>query len=356
MTPLLLVTLLAAPWPQAAAVDSVVRSDAFHGFSGAVIVGQGDRTLYSKTYAKGGTPGDPATTAYWIAANSRSFTAAAILRLEETGRLRVTDSLPRFFDEVPADKRHVTIHQLLANASGLPMANAAEGVEDRDEAVQRILQLPLGTPGRFISSNDGYVLLAAIIEQASGQAFDTYLRDSVIARAGLTHTGLWGLEPAGLALAALANPQRAAVGRPGIYGGGHTLPNWGRRGSTGVYSTAEDLRRWVQALTSGRILNAADTQRMLAHHVLVRADSTGEVYSAYGWTVRVAGGRDLSYGFVGYDDWLGHSSVVRWTPAGELVIVLSNAGERSDGPWANGVNRHLRDVLDSSAPAASGPR
>src|SRR5262249_30154798 len=152
------------------------------------------------------------------------------------------------------------------------------------------------------------------VEIASRVPFDRYLADSLIAPAGLRHTGLWGNEPPGLVVAPPADPARMRRQKPTIYRDGRSVANWGFRGPAGAYSTAEDLHLWVQALRLGRVLGPAALAKLVGHHVLLRDDANGQSWTAYGWGVKVKAGHDVSYGHVGSDDWIGQSSVIHWTP------------------------------------------
>lgn len=332
-----------------ARLDSVLRVEARAGFSGAVLVAQGDSVRFERAYGRAATDVPPGRLAFWIASDSKQFTATAILKLAELGRLRVTDSIGTFLGAVPADKRAVTIHQLLTHTSGLPSAFRADGIIGRDAAVAAILRLELDSPPgtRFSYSNDAYTLLAAIVEVASGIPFDDFVRDSLFARAGLSETGVWGGERPGVPIAAVADP-RQVRGRPAtVYRDGHSVANWGYRGPTGVYATLRDLHRWIRAVRGGRILGEPAVRELFGHQVLVRGDSTGQSWTGYGWGVRVEGGRDRSYGHTGGEDWLGHSSVIRFTPEGEIVIVLANSGDKDGAGWASHANRAIRRVLDA---------
>jgi CubicO group peptidase (beta-lactamase class C family) len=142
--------------------------------------------------------------------------------------------------------------QLLTSTSGLPQRYAADRIADRDEAVRAVLGDELAAPPglRFNYSNDGYSLLAAIVEVASGTAFETYLRRELLAPTGLTSTGFWGdVRQTGVPLA----PTNRWV---------DVRPNWGFRGATGMYSTVGDLNRWTQALLAYQVLTRAGTDAL----------------------------------------------------------------------------------------------
>lgn len=348
---LMIAALLTLPGCAAPAADleTALAAEARAGFSGTVLIAEGDSVVMERTYGAAATAGDAASApAYWLASDSKQFTAVAILRLQDAGRLRVGDSLGRFFPALPPDKRAITLHQLLTHTSGLPHAYRADGIQDRDEAVTATLRLELASrPGeRYGYSNDGYTLLAAVVEVASGVDFDTFLADSLLARAGMTHSGVWGRERPGVTIAPAADLARTRRQRPTVYRGGRSVGNWGYRGPTGVYATARDVQRWIQALRRGDLLSEAGLRALLGRHVLVREDGDVRNYTGYGWGVRVVGGQDVSYGHSGNEDWLGHNALIRFEPGGRIVVVLSNAGDVDGSGWSSRVNRTLRRVMD----------
>src|SRR5262249_18517685 len=129
---------------------------------------------------------------FLIGSLSKQFTAAGILALEADGRLRVTDSLGRFFPDAPAATRGITLDQLMTHTAGLPYLTRRSMFESRprDSVMSEMLALPLDRPPgtRYAYSTPGYVLLAGVIERASGRRFEDFMRSRVFARAGLTRT------------------------------------------------------------------------------------------------------------------------------------------------------------------------
>ena len=109
------------------------------GFSGAVLVADGKTIELDQGYG----PGITTHTSFYIASITKQFTAAAILRLEERGRLSVKDLIGRYLKDVPPDKAGITIHHLLTHTSGLAQNYAADGIANRDEAVKALLKGPL---------------------------------------------------------------------------------------------------------------------------------------------------------------------------------------------------------------------
>ncbi len=205
-------------------------------------------------------------TVYCIGSQSMDFTRTAVLLLAQRGRLALTDSIGRFFENVPTDKRGITVGQLLEGRSGLIDFYHIDGTDwdadlgwiPRDEAVRRMLTSTLRfAPGTSrLSSHAAYNLLAAVIEKASGQSYRDFLQRELLQPLGMTRTGFYG-ETLGLPLDAFAvgrGPSR--VGLPNI------PPNWGPTswlvmGSGGMMSTLEDMDKYYTALAQGTLLTGA---------------------------------------------------------------------------------------------------
>ncbi len=162
-------------------VDKYLISLTEAGFSGTVLIAKGDQIILHRGY--GWTDKQRAVpvsidSEFWVASISKQFAAAAILKLQEKGKISLTDLITKYFKSVPKDKAAITVHQLLSHTSGIGQNYAADGIINRDDAVWSILQEPLkSVPGeKFNYSNDNYTLLAAIIEVASGQSYESFLR------------------------------------------------------------------------------------------------------------------------------------------------------------------------------------
>ena len=333
-----------------ARLDSSIRAESRSGFSGVVLIGDSSGPRFTAGCGTGET-GDTVAIdiPFWLASDSKQVTATAIMRLQEAGRLKVTDPITRFFSRVPSDKQSITVDQLLTHTSGLPHEYRADGIIDRDSAVSSILALKLVSKlgEKFSYSNDGYSLLAVIVEIAAGVPFDDYVEDSLFSRAGLEHSGLWGHERSDVPVARVADSTRTQNQKATIFAHGRSVANWGYRGPTGVYASARDVYKWVQAVRSGRVVSPDSFRQLVGRHVVVRADSAGSSYTAYGWGTRVENGKDTWYAHSGNEDWLGHSSVIRFTPSGDIVVVLSNAGDIEDSGWATRINRVVRREMDA---------
>ena len=266
-------------------LDQIFGAVAPELFSGVVLIGRGGETILHRGYGLAERSHQvPVTeeTVFPIASLSKQFTATAALRLVADGRLALHDSLGLLFPTAPADKRGITVHQLLTGTAGLPRdATPSSAVIERDSLVQAILAAPLRrAPGSAHEySNAGYLLLAAVVEDRAGMPFDRYLEEELFAPAGLTSTGFPG------------DGWRRSVAHG--YGGDYrgtvidepaANAGWYRRGAGGLLSTASDLYRWEQALTTGRVLPDSLVQKLFTGHV--PEEEGGSSFYGYGWVVQ----------------------------------------------------------------------
>ena len=238
-------------------------------FSGAVFVAQNGTVLLSKGYGMANyecsVPNTPQTV-FRIASNTKQFTAAAIMKLQEQGRLNVTDPITKYIPDAPPQWKDVRIYELLNHTSGI----ASEGGYDvtdptniaLSDLVHRFYALPLDfEPGTNYSySNNGYITLSYVIEQASGQTYDEYLYQNIFKPLGMNSTG--GQETSDI-VPNLACGYTTEAG---------TLINYDLQnvhnvyGAGSLHSTTEDLYRWGQVFqTGGGILSPASVDAMLEH-------------------------------------------------------------------------------------------
>lgn len=313
------------------------------GFEGAFLIGQRGITVFAKGYgfADGAhrlavTP----DTAFWTASVAKQFTAAAVLRLVEMGRLRLEDPVARHLGDLPEAWAPITVHHLLSHTSGITQNYAADGIADREAALRAIAARPLAEPPgtAFHYSNDAYSALAVLVEVASGQPFEAFVRSELFTRAGLSNTGFWAAPPAG-ALAELRRPQAEE----------NRLPNWGWRGGTGIALSANDLYRWWVALESGGVLARASVDRMLSPQMQIAA----HLSCGYGWFQEKTVSGEPALWTRGTDD-SGENAILLVLPDRELAIVglaHSEATEDEREPITRRLAWEAVAMLTATAPA-----
>jgi CubicO group peptidase (beta-lactamase class C family) len=160
------------------------------GFPGAaVIVSQNGQILYQKGFGysdvEHSIPITPETE-FRIGSITKQFTAAAILKLQENGKLSLNDKLSTFIPDYPRGDE-VTIHHLLTHTSGIPSYTSKPDFRKtltfQIDPLKLIDSLKNDTfvfdPGELhIYSNSGYFLLGYIIEKISSKSLQDYLKET----------------------------------------------------------------------------------------------------------------------------------------------------------------------------------
>lgn len=240
----------------AKAIDSAIQRSTGGGFWGAVLVAKDGKVILAKGYGNAdyGTRPNTPSTLFEIASTSKQFTAAAVLKLVMEGRIKLTDSIAQHIKGVPEDKAGITVHHLLTHTSGL---NSRAGLPynsrvDRAGAIRRWLSAESDAePGEeFAYSNIGYALLAALVEEVTGQSFEAYSHAKLFKPAGLKDTGFINEQQLDRTRvsARVAKGHQDRTAADWHWG-------WGYRGMGGVVSTVYDLWRWDRALRGDAILD-----------------------------------------------------------------------------------------------------
>jgi CubicO group peptidase (beta-lactamase class C family) len=238
-------------------------------FSGTVLVADDDTTLLDAGYGFA----DQATrtrntpqTLFCIASIGKLFTAVAIGQLAEQDKLSFNAPVGRYVGGLPAKiADHVTIGELLDMTSGLNNVVLGRANPPRTLAgmVALIAKEPLQfTPGtKTLYSNDGFILLGAVVQQVSGESYSSYLRDHILRPAGMTHTGFATYVPA--RVPGMAHGYALAGSRLDDISSQPQIAN----PSGGAYSTTADLLMFAQALLGHKLLTRAMTATILTPRV-----------------------------------------------------------------------------------------
>jgi CubicO group peptidase (beta-lactamase class C family) len=248
--------------PAARAADSILTAAAARGFAGVGLIMKDGAPILRKGYGlaqrETRTAFTPATIVQ-VGSNTKDFTTVAILQFMSRGKIEPADPMSKFFPDIPADKRGITIRQLLDHRSGLPIGVGRDPeLVTRDEFRRRVFALPLGSaPGEKEQySNAGFSLLALIIEQLSGQSYDEYVRDNILTPAGLTRTGY--LLPK-FDRAQVAHGYASDGDKGTILDFAHPAdgPSWTLRGNGGMLSSVDDMATFYRVLfTTEKLLPA----------------------------------------------------------------------------------------------------
>jgi len=281
-----------------------------------------------------------AHTRYGIASGCKLFTAIAVCRLVEEGRLAFDSKLNECLaDDFPYFDKEITIHHLLTHTSGIPDYFDEEIMDDFEQLwvdlpMYRMRRLKDFLPlfqrkpmkfragERFHYNNAGYLLLGLIIERASQHSFAEYIDQHVFKKAGMVNSGYYELDalPPNTAQGYINNPD--GTWRTNIY----SVPAKGGADG-GAFVTVNDMARLWDALANDRLLSKSYTQQLLTCHVQKDED---EWYGYGVWIKRDKLGSIVKYHVMGYDPGVNFHSAY-YPRTSSKVVVCSN---HSSGAFA----------------------
>ena len=256
------------------AIDRALREKVFPGI--AMQVNRGDEVLYSRAAGianiETNTPMSMGSV-FRIASNTKQFTAAAILTLQQDGKLSIDDPLAKYMPDFPkADQ--ITLRRLLDHTSGLGSFTSVKletflqvmRLDYDDAAILRAIKnanpLFLSEPGTIWNySNSNYVLLGFVIAQVSGQSYADFLQSRLFGPLGLRQTAV---DDAAEIVLHRAAGYTMAKSTPTGFNNAAFISMTYPRGSGSIRSTAPDLCRWMAALMGGRVLHAENLKAMLS--------------------------------------------------------------------------------------------
>ncbi len=262
------------------------------------------------------------STQFRIGSVTKQFTAAGILRLQEMGKLSVTDTLDKYFPDMPNGDQ-ITLHQLLTHTSGLHSYTGRPEFAFRvmfpvqpDRVVNMIREDECDfEPGeRWSYCNSGYFLLGQIIEQLSEQSYGAFLQTQFFTPLGMSDSGVY------TRAAAPPHDSKGYSFRNGEY---LNAKNWDMSwagGAGAIYSTVGDLQKWNAGLFAGRILSPASCESAWTPARLNDGTATGY---GYGWAIGSTRGLKTISHNGGLDGFKSHLS--RFPDQQLTVVVLSNA-------------------------------
>jgi CubicO group peptidase (beta-lactamase class C family) len=308
----------------AAKADAYIKAAKVQG---SVLLAKSGKVVLVKGYGLANIEldvGNSPNTKFRLGSITKQFTAAAILQLQETERLRVGDPISKYIPGAPAAWNDITIRHLLTHTSGIPSYTDAAGYERhrRERAgaplnfISRSNSIPLEfTPGeRFHYNNSGYFLLGVIIEQVSGMKYEDYLRQHIFAPLEMTSTGYdW--------------PDTILKNRASGYSKGNDgkvvnadFLDMGQPYAAGsLYSTVQDLYKWDRALYTSKVLSAQSIEATFTPN---KFDWAEGIKYGYGWGITQVHGHKA----VGHGGGINGFSTVIWRAIeeGATAIVLSN--------------------------------
>jgi CubicO group peptidase (beta-lactamase class C family) len=286
------------------------------GFSGMAAVARNHQLIFQRGYGYANLEWQIAftpDTRFRIGSISKQFTAAAILLLQEDGKLKTSDPISRYYPNSPPAWSGITLRNLLTHTSGIPDVDFGlilkYSPHTPEELMKGIPEKPLEfQPGSKIEyGNINYMLLGRVVEQASGMSYCRFLQERIFQPLQLTETGCdWN---------STLVPHRAYGYRPSSHGpvGVEDDDLSSIAGAGNLYSSTGDLIRWTEALHGGKVLSQGSLTEMVTPFL-----------KGYGYGLQIDGeGKTLDIFHNGTVD--GFFSCLDYIPRTKTtVVVLSN--------------------------------
>jgi CubicO group peptidase (beta-lactamase class C family) len=293
-------------------------------FSGSVLIARNGKVLVRRGYGEADREkhvGNRAQTQFRLGSLTKQFTAMAIFILQVQGKLNVRDRICTYFSPCPTRWQQITIHHLLTHTSGMPDFTSfpdfkiiMRSPSSPTETIARFKDKPLAfQPGeKFSYSNSGYVVLGAIIEQASGKRYEAFLQENIFVPLQMVDSGY---DHNNGDLAVGYRNQTDLVDFIDM-----SIPY----ASGGLYSTVEDLYRWDQALYTDKLIPKNLRDKMFTPFVPLGGFGYG-----YGWAIGKEGDRPVVSHIGGIKGF--SSSIARYPNDKVVIIILGNREDVNSG-------------------------
>ena len=298
------------------------------GFNGAILVAKKGRVIFEDYHGFFNLQKKDSLTpasAFHLASVSKTFTAMAVLKLAELGRLSLNNDVKKYFPAFPYD--NITVKLLLSHRSSLPNYiyfmqklgwNPKQYCSNEDmlSYLEKFKPPLQGTPGtHFTYCNTNYALLGLIIEKVSGKRYADFLQEYFFTPLNMTNTYVFTM-----ADSAKAMPSYNWRGRQE----GLTFLDTGF-GDKNIYSTPEDLLKWDQALYTNEVFKS---QTLDEAYTPYSNEKPGVRNYGYGWRMNVyPDGKKIIY----HNGWWHGSNTVfiRMIQDSVTIIVLGNKYNRA---------------------------
>ncbi|MDO5656482.1 MAG: serine hydrolase domain-containing protein [Flavobacteriaceae bacterium] len=310
-------------------------------FNGSVLVGYKGKVIYEKAFGQANRAiGKPNSLQLptQVASITKTFTGTAVMWLQEKGFLNIEDKVSKYIWEFPYE--NITIEQLLAHTSGLsdyiqfsgrywsssqPMYN--------DEVLNQFTTYKFKlkfTPGtRFDYSNSNYAFLGLIIERVSGMQYKDFMKKYIFEPLHMNNSYVF--DPADEYAFTHARSYNANftewknTHQDGVYG------------DKGIFTTAQDLFKWDQALYSNNFLNSETLNNTFSPRQPWNASKN----YALGWRMRTfPNGEKFAY-HTGW--WHGYQGIFsRYMKDEFTIVILSNR-------YISGITKNSELIYDTAS-------
>ncbi|MGI9532237.1 serine hydrolase [Lutimonas sp.] len=322
----------------------------YEQFNGSVLVADQGELILSGGYGMANMEWDmenDAETKHRLGSISKQFTSMLIMLLVAEGKLDLQVPITTYLTDYPKNTGDlINTHQLLTHSSGIPNYTSFPNFFDEksrnpyevDVFIGEFsdLELEFEPGGKFRYSNSGYFLLGAIIEKITGNSYEQELHDRIFTPLNMNNTGFDHH-------ATILKKRAAGYEKNGNnYSNANYLDMSIPYAAGSLYSTADDLYIWDQALRNNTLLSKENADLMFGEHI----KAWGGFYG-YGWGIqkRYSDSKKdtvMEYSHGGGIN--GFNTLITRVPAEKnVVILLNNTGRVALNDIARAINAILDD-------------
>lgn len=270
--------------------DNILNEQNFENSPGfAVLVAKNERVIYHKAFGYANLELDvklKPENIFRIGSITKQFTAAAILKLEDEGKLSVQDDIKKFIPDYPTHGHIITIEHLLTHTSGIKsytgMSIWDTEMRKKDFTPEALIDFfkkePMDfAPGeKFLYNNSGYILLGYIIEKVSGKSYEEYIQETFFT-------------PLGMKNSSYGNPSKVIKNRAagyqkknGEFENADYLSMTQPYAAGSLLSTVDDLFTWYTAVMNDKVISRENRLKAHSSYILNNGKPTGY---GYGWSL-----------------------------------------------------------------------
>ena len=331
-------------------------------FNGAILVANDGKVDLINTYGFSDLARKNSLTiqsSFRLASVSKQFTAMAIMILKEQGKIQFDDPVQKYLNNFPYSD--VTIRHLLTHTSGLPdyeslvlkfkkkystmyffiTGQSRENITYKGEpnqykdshdilSMKDVLDLvtqyqdkrKFMAGEKFKYSNTGYVLLAHLVEQVSGQTFESFMDQEIFEPLNMSNSSVWNLNTA---------PGKLMDRVEGTNKSQLNDYTWldGIAGDGAVFLSIEDFINWDRSLANHTLVSDSTFHEAITPFITTRGDTS---YYGFGWGLSKKGANmDHSGGWVG-----ALTYIYRNPDTGVLFVLLDSS-----------TNRNMREIMET---------
>ena len=279
-------------------VDSLLKEYTQEGFGMVALVSKNGVIEYKNAFGNANIELDAQLSPknkFQIGSITKQFTAVLILKLEEEGKLQLTDSIQKYIPEFPNKGNSITIEHLLTHTSGIPEYFDWDKHHEKwdqfyspSALMELIKDEPLDfDPGdAFEYCNSNYLLLGILIERISGDSYNDFLHEEIIDKIGMNHSSA---KYSFSQIDSLALGYTRSNGQIELADIEHR--SWAYSAGN-IISTVDDINIWYTHLFDGEIISQSTLERALTPFTLNNGDS---IEYGYGWFLERFQGAKMAY-------------------------------------------------------------